>query len=53
MSVNGVEVVEGVEDEIQESERQGKTVVLVSIDGESFLNISAQLMAGILSKLNK
>ena len=34
MSVNCVEVVEGVEGEVQESERQGKTVVLISIDGE-------------------
>ena len=35
MCVNGVEVVEGVEGEVQESEREGKTVVLISIDGES------------------
>ena len=37
MSLNGVEVVESVEGLTQDSERQGKTVVLVAIDGEVYL----------------
>ena len=34
MNVNGVDVVSGVEDATQNWERQGKTVILVSVDGE-------------------
>ncbi len=34
MNVNGVDVVSGVEDVIQDWERQGRTVILVSVDGE-------------------
>ena len=34
MSVNGIDVVMGMEDKIQVWETQGRTVVLVSVDGE-------------------
>ena len=34
MKVNGVDVVLGVEDKIQDWEREGRTVILVSVDGE-------------------
>ena len=34
MSVNGVELVEGVESEMCDYKEQGKTVVLVAIDGK-------------------
>ncbi len=34
MNVNGVDVVSGVEDKIQDWERQGRTVILVSVDGK-------------------
>jgi hypothetical protein len=34
MLMNDVEVVEGVEGEVCELEEQGKTVVLVAVDGQ-------------------
>ena len=34
MKVNGVDVVSGVEDKILDWEREGRTVILVSVDGE-------------------
>ena len=32
--MNGIELVEGVEGGVSEHEEQGKTVVLVAVDGE-------------------
>ncbi len=34
MNVNGVDVVSGMEDMIQDWENQGRTVILVSVDGK-------------------
>ena len=39
MLVNNVELVEGVEGEVCELEEQGKTVVLVAVDGEYMSSI--------------
>ena len=39
--MNDVEVVEGVEGEVCELEEQGKTVVLVAVDGEEIIEVQS------------
>ena len=50
MLMNDVEVVEGVEGELCELEEQGKTVVLVAVDGEERIR-SAESFNSLTVKL--
>ncbi len=52
MSVNGIDVVMGMEDKIQVWETQGRTVVLVSVDGELSWTFT-QIIISLYTPMNR